>query len=139
MELPVSIFCASGEQPVPEGEAGLPLIPYTYPKPSLCVEGLPRLTRTGNPPPQVSSACMCSWCSGLAVPGPAQPFTYFCLHRSLNIRAQREEDEIQLAVLVAGPEKPRDRRQWSGSERVRGHEGTWGLSRPCPSPHARGP
>ena len=32
----------------------------------------------------------------------------------LNIRAQREEDEIQPAVLVAGPEKPQDRRQRPG-------------------------
>lgn len=57
----------------------------------------------------------CSW--------PCPAFLTILSSPPLNIRAQREEDEIQPAVLVAGPEKPRDRRQWSGSERVRGHEG----------------
>ena len=45
------------------------------------------------------------FCLGCSCPCPASLTILSSL--LLNMRAQREEDETQPAVLVAGPEKPR--------------------------------
>ena len=77
----------------------------------------------------------------LSPPAPAQPSSRLSL--PLNIRAQREEDEIQPVVAgcrarkTTGQETAAWWRPLNSSEWGRGHEGI-GPERALPSSHARG-